>query len=307
MSPKKTLVAHVRLTHLIIALVSALFVGLALTTSASAAPAVSAHQGGCSTYGSHGYSVGVCVDDRGTTTMAFPDIYVNSSPGTASCGINLSVWDDHGHRFSSRELPCAKGHYNGIGTGPFTGRTNVHAFARLDLRGTGYALGDSRSIRLGTVGRVLYNGDFPVATIVTRVKARPATAFAELHHCFNCSFPVPGAPTAYPADNQFLPLRPCVFGPVGCVGAPVRAFTDESVGDLRLVAQQGHFDGYGSVVRFHFANDRQGYLHIQVLGFVVHPSIDDNVNRQFAFQSWRQFAANLGTNLIKRCGGVICH
>ena len=35
----------------------------------------------------------------------------------------------------------------------------------------------------------------------------PATAWDKLHNCFNCYFPVVGAPSAFPSYGQLLPLR----------------------------------------------------------------------------------------------------
>jgi hypothetical protein len=270
--------------------------------------AAEASVGGCSTYDVRGYNVGVCIDDRGSTSAAFPDIYVNRSAGTASCQIQLSVWNDQSTRFSARFLPCAAGHYLGYPT-PFVLATNAHAFARLDLGGSSFGIGDSPPVRLAIQGHVSYDLDFVVRDqpAAPPILGHAADAMAELHRCFNCSFPVANAPQAYPNDDQFIPLNACLppFSLSQCA-APVRAYTDTSQNFYFFIAQPGHFDGAGSIVRFQFPTDSAGRLHLFVTGFVVAPSIPESASRAGASNAWGTFAARLATNLIRRCGGTFC-
>jgi len=124
---------------------------MAAATLAVPLPARAA--GGC---GAHfnptaGFDIGVCVDDRGSTVTAYPDVWVNESPGASSnCAIVIQVWDDHNNRYGDeRSLSCAKGEKPGNATGPFTMPTKVHAYARLDYNGQRYAVGDSPAVALG--------------------------------------------------------------------------------------------------------------------------------------------------------------
>lgn len=162
-----------------VATVAVTAVGLALGTALTAAPASAAagrsaaSQGGCSTYtvkAAPGFNIGVCINDRGTRTTAYPDIYVNSAGNTARCGINISVWDDANHRLSATEVRCGKGHYTGAEATP--GRSaKVHTFARIDYSGkSGIAVGNSRAIQLAPPGgtTVVTHGDvtFDISKIV---------------------------------------------------------------------------------------------------------------------------------------------
>jgi hypothetical protein len=126
---------------------------------------------------------------------------------------------------------------------------------------------------------------------------------AELHRCFNCSFPVPNAPQAYPADDQFIPLSLCPPLPARAYNAPVRAYTDTSQNFYFFIGQPGPFDGAGSIVRFQFPTDKGGRLHLSVIGFVVAPTVNESLTRAGAFTEWQGFADQLARNLAARCPG----
>jgi hypothetical protein len=120
-----------------------------LILPAATAQAAQNSQGGCTTYTVQGYNVGVCVNDHNTGSIAYPDIWVNKSAGSGSnCGINLSVWDDHTKRYTSKELSCGTGEQPGTATTTFSSPTLAHAYARLDLNGKAYPIGNSPSIYL---------------------------------------------------------------------------------------------------------------------------------------------------------------
>jgi hypothetical protein len=287
------------------ALCAVVVAGLVFLVTAPAQATV----GGCSpNWSGNGYNIGVCINDRGTTTMAFPDIYVNTSAGTANCSILIEVWNDSSTNFSHKQVSCAKGHYLGYATGPFWGATNVHSFARLLLNGQSIGTFDSPTIAVSTHGKVLYDYDFPVTvrlgSVGVGISGHYSDAFAELHRCFNCSFPISGAPSAYPADDQYIALSACPFFSI--CNAPVRVYTDEAVGDFMSVAQPGHFDTAGSTVRFHFATDSNGILHLQVKAFVLGSQLPDPANQLGARNAWSGFAGGLGRNLYNRCGGTHC-
>jgi hypothetical protein len=132
---------------------------IVMAAGALVATASTAHasEGGCNTYSTHGFSIGVCVNDEGSDFGAFPDIYVNSTPSSISnCAINISVWDSYNNRYSSVETSsCAKGHYVGNEASPPDRQPRgLHAFARLDYNGAQYAVGDSPGIAVFVNGGV---------------------------------------------------------------------------------------------------------------------------------------------------------
>ena len=130
-----------------------------LILPAATAQAAQNSQGGCITYTVQGYNVGVCVNDHNTGNIAYPDIWVNKSAGSGSnCGINLSVWDDHNHRYTSKELSCGTGEQPGTATTTFSSPTLAHAYARLDLNGKAYPIGNSPSVFLGNQPTYYYAG-----------------------------------------------------------------------------------------------------------------------------------------------------
>lgn len=149
-------------------------------------------------------------------------------------------------------------------------------------------------------GRELYDFHFFVSHDNAPLYSPAYRVFNELHRCFNCSFPVPGAPAEFPAFGQHLPLRPCAFGI--CQDAPVAAQPYDPSNVIRLIALPGHFDGEGSTVDFTFFNNvsgpGQGLLMLRVQAHVTNPSLPDEVNKHFAEAEWQLFADQLGNNLF---------
>jgi hypothetical protein len=160
--------------------------------------------------------------------------------------------------------------------------------------------------------RFFYSYDYTVTSIgAAPVHASFDDAFRALHACFNCSFPVPGAPAEFPAEGQLLPLKPCLLGPIGCVDAPVRSYARDQNGYLEFIAQPGHFDGAGSTITFRFHTDSAGVLHLNVTAFVATQASTafppDSVNRQFASTTWGDFARNIGDFIyLHVCGSLNC-
>jgi hypothetical protein len=166
--------------------------------------------------------------------------------------------------------------------------------------------------------RALYNYDIPVTTGAT-VGGSPAPVYADpyfamqaLQSCFNCSFPVPGAPTAFPSYGQYIALQPCItLNSIGCQNAPVTAYPDVQARYFVLVAEAGHFDGQGSTVTFRFYQSSSGVLRLNVIAYVANATapwwLPDDVNIAFAESTWRSFAVNLGTYITQHtCGSYSC-
>lgn len=125
----------------------------------------------------------------------------------------------------------------------------------------------------------------------------PSLAIKELHRCFNCTFPIKGAPKKYPQENQHLSLKACAAGPFGCRNAPVRYHGGLSSG-WYFTAERGHFDGAGSKVYFQFYPEKNThYLMLHVWAYVTHPTVPDSINKNFATGKWQDFNHKMGLKL----------
>ncbi|QHC73219.1 hypothetical protein [Rathayibacter sp. VKM Ac-2805] len=123
-----------------------------------------------------------------------------------------------------------------------------------------------------------------------------------LETCFNCSFPISGAPAHYPRDGEILPLNASPFSFVR-VDATVRK-TTAAQGAMLFTAEPGHFDGEGSTISFSWYNDQDGYLHLfvyaNVLGDAGGPV--NAANATVAGTNWLNFWANV-CNKVQKSGG----
>jgi hypothetical protein len=124
-----------------------------------------------------------------------------------------------------------------------------------------------------------------------------------LHGCFNCYFPIFGAPRGYPADGQVLNLNASPFS-LELTAAPVKKQTANQ-GALQFVAQAGHFDGEGSMITFSWYNDTNGYIHLYVhakimrdLGIAI-----DLANSRIAGANWLMFWQRVADNANGSSGG----
>ena len=123
----------------------------------------------------------------------------------------------------------------------------------------------------------------------------PAANFAKLQTCFNCYFPVAGAPKKYPTYGQLLPLRVLAIGNFECTmgstftGTDYRAFT--------FHATKNHVDGYGSNIAFQFVKVGTR-SKLVVDAYVVN---DFLIVGQYAYVAmaglqWQIFANNLNSS-----------
>ncbi|MHC0431052.1 hypothetical protein ACX6XY_12805 [Streptomyces sp. O3] len=130
------------------------------------------------------------------------------------------------------------------------------------------------------------------------VKAHPSKAWAKLKSCFNCVFPVSGAPKKFPGNGQYIKLKACASG-IFCKNAPVRYY-DRAGYSWQFTAQKGHFDGPGSKVYFKWYQDSNKNLKLRVWAYVASPSVPDSLNKSFAKQTWKKFADNMAKKLCPR-------
>jgi hypothetical protein len=120
-----------------------------MSLSVLAAPQVAhASQGWCTTAWTEGFNLGSCISDQGTGTVGYPDAYINYVPSLSTCDIHIQVWDLNNTQYSDQQVPCTGGHHVGAPAGPVGSSVNLHAYARLDLNGTHFAVGDSPSFRV---------------------------------------------------------------------------------------------------------------------------------------------------------------
>ncbi|MFT4233219.1 MAG: hypothetical protein QM606_10660, partial [Leucobacter sp.] len=87
------------------------------------------------------------------------------------------------------------------------------------------------------------------------LKKTPTQNYNLLKKCFNCYFPVPGAPKKYPTADQVLPLRP------GGFNFSVTVTGHHKQGNIywfKFDANKGHLDGEGSWVNFNFTQAAAG-------------------------------------------------
>jgi len=137
------------------------------------------------------------------------------------------------------------------------------------------------------------------------VKRSPAQIYNLLHDCFNCFFPVEGAPAAWPSFKQYLPLKVRPF-----FGSPIwwdfscyfQTYYFETLGSMSyfgyyFLASSTHVDGEGSSISFDFNPINGGSsTELAVNAYIIN---DDPVGvGQPAYTiaakvTWSQFADNL--------------
>lgn len=136
-------------------------------------------------------------------------------------------------------------------------------------------------------------------------------AMTELRRCFNCSFPVTGAPKAFPKINQILPLNasPFSFKSIPNVNARVK-ITATAWRTWRFTAEPGHFDGSGSTITFAWYQtcswNKKPRIHLNV-GAVIkvdRGAAANAVNKAVAHTQWGLFVSRTYYNAIKYQGAV---
>ncbi|TPG05152.1 hypothetical protein EAH85_14385 [Curtobacterium flaccumfaciens] len=131
-------------------------------------------------------------------------------------------------------------------------------------------------------------------------KTKPSTAWTRMHNCFNCYFPISGAPRAYPSRGQDLPLKASFAGVTGnfhCKMGQTTKYAAENWG-WYFDAASGHVDGVGSQIYFSFFQDHDGSYKLSVTGMILNDFGPGNYPYTvLAEAQWAKLASNIQQNL----------
>jgi hypothetical protein len=129
----------------------------------------------------------------------------------------------------------------------------------------------------------------------------PSYVTGLLKSCFNCYFPVSGAPIWYPYVGQVMYLT--ITNPEFWkepMPAPVQVTSVFDYG-WKFNALPGHIDGVGSAIRFSWYRDASYHLHLAVSATIANPnpcnfifsSTCQPVYTTFATQTWQKLFNNV--------------
>lgn len=122
----------------------------------------------------------------------------------------------------------------------------------------------------------------------------PETAWNKLHKCFNCYFPVSGAPSIFPTRNQLLPLKVWILSGFFNMECRMGQVTT-SVGSYswQFNATSNHVDGLGSNIIFQIRTI-SGKSTLVVDAYIVKDfPLTNSLYKVAAQSNWTNFAANL--------------
>lgn len=92
----------------------------------------------------------------------------------------------------------------------------------------------------------------------------------ELHRCFNCNFPIGGAPKEFPKVGDEYPLEMRIAG-VKAANLPVKVTevsrTSDAI-DIEFATLPGHADGDGSTIHFRWSTE-DGQLRLDIRGYIT--------------------------------------
>lgn len=109
--------------------------------------------------------------------------------------------------------------------------------------------------------------------------------------CFNCYFPVDGAPAAFPSVGQVLPLTVSVLGQTINFEVATTAFTSTTLRPdqnfyFQLTSTANHYYGAGYEINFSFRHNQDLVVYADV-------PLTGLLTRGQANEMWRQFAENV--------------
>ncbi|GAA3334796.1 hypothetical protein HP467_06960 [Curtobacterium albidum] len=151
---------------------------------------------------------------------------------------------------------------------------------------------------------VLADPNWTYTLLFTIGKSTPNAAWKELHRCFNCNFDVDGAPQAFPAEGQTLPLKIAKIGNFSVHRTLAYNYTNPNVrpgleSGFQLVANKGHVDGEGSTIGFDYLiRSTDHNLVMSVSAFIKNDFIGGNsLYKSLASEKWAEFSGRLQRNL----------
>lgn len=109
-----------------------------------------------------------------------------------------------------------------------------------------------------------------------------------LRSCFNCYFPVAGAPRAFPSYNQLLPLTVAKLGNFECRMGGIAKVTG-SLFQYSFIATKNHIDGEGSSINFSFRKNKK----LVVTAYIKNHKLNNFIYKGGANLKWSKFASNL--------------
>ena len=123
-------------------------------------------------------------------------------------------------------------------------------------------------------------------------------AKTQLKACFNCEFPVNGAPKSFPVAGQLLPLTvPVPFLPLSLnMECKFRSeTTSTNYFAFTFDATKNHYDGYGSHITFEIMVVSSSY-RLVVSAFIVNDPLPDRATyTNEASKKWAEFAGKLNS------------
>jgi hypothetical protein len=136
--------------------------------------------------------------------------------------------------------------------------------------------------------------------------------WTELHRCFNCNFPIGGAPSGFPEVGDQIPLEMRVAG-VQAANLPVEVTqvsrTADAI-DIEFATLPGHADGPGSTIHFHWT-EQNGAPHLAIRGYVTEgPGSEDGPfgaparvgYTALAKLVWQPYIDNVVTHVVQAKG-----
>lgn len=126
-----------------------------------------------------------------------------------------------------------------------------------------------------------------------------SSAWAKVHNCFNCYFPVTGAPRYFPSYNQLLPLTTTfALWTYNMECRMSYVITATNYYKWQFWATRNHIDGAGSSITFEFRKKTSASSQLIVDAWIINDfqGVGGNVGYQVgAFGNWQNFANNLNT------------
>lgn len=131
---------------------------------------------------------------------------------------------------------------------------------------------------------------------VWSLNANYKISWERLHNCFNCYFPVDGAPSHWPAYNELLPLR--VFPSFNMECRMGYVFTATTYYRWKFLATKNHLDGLGSNIIFDLRKTTTGENQLVVDAWIVNDVAWPGGNEAYELMArlnWYHFAVHLNT------------